>query len=68
VIIMYTDSIVLKGDSAHSTGGTLGQGANSALMDVIELDRCLETYSDDIPKAIEAFSKKQVVFLFHIYI
>ena len=59
-MIIQSNSIVIKGDSAHSTGGTLGQGANSALMDVVELDRCLETHSDDIPKAIEAFSKKQV--------
>ena len=51
---------VLLGDAAHSTGGTLGQGANSALIDVCELDRSLETCDDDIRRAIAMFSQKQV--------
>lgn len=51
---------VLLGDAAHSTGGTLGQGANSALIDVCELDRSLEACDDNIKEAIELFSHKQV--------
>ena len=33
---------MLLGDAAHSTGGTLGQGANSALADVVFLDELLK--------------------------
>ena len=33
---------LLLGDAAHSTGGTLGQGANSALADVVFLDQLLQ--------------------------
>jgi 2-polyprenyl-6-methoxyphenol hydroxylase-like FAD-dependent oxidoreductase len=32
---------LLLGDAAHSTGGTLGQGANSALLDCVYLDSLL---------------------------
>jgi hypothetical protein len=59
---------LLIGDAAHSTGGSLGQGANSALQDVVALSRCLDaatTSSDlglevDIDRAIESFSEGQV--------
>eukprot|EP00438_Fugacium_kawagutii_P017559 Skav228547 [mRNA] locus=scaffold1887:531731:537935:+ [translate_table: standard] len=34
---------LLLGDAAHSTGGTLGQGANSALTDAVVLDELLTT-------------------------
>lgn len=53
-------AVVLLGDAAHSTGGTLGQGANSALMDVVALDRCLDASGDDIPTALRAFTRSQV--------
>lgn len=33
---------LLLGDAAHSTGGTLGQGANSALTDAVVLDELLK--------------------------
>jgi hypothetical protein len=33
---------LLLGDAAHSTGGTLGQGANSALTDAVVLDKLLQ--------------------------
>ncbi|CAE7847375.1 kmo [Symbiodinium microadriaticum] len=35
---------MLLGDAAHSTGGTLGQGANSALADVVFLDQLLRKH------------------------
>ena len=35
---------MLLGDAAHSTGGTLGQGANSALADVVFLDQLLQKH------------------------
>ena len=37
---------MLLGDAAHSTGGTLGQGANSALADVVFLDQLLEKHGE----------------------
>jgi hypothetical protein len=41
-------------------GGTLGQGANSALLDVVEFDRCLEASADNVTEAVALFSSKQV--------
>lgn len=51
---------LLLGDAAHSTGGTLGQGANSALIDVAALDQCLDDTHDDLEKALPLFSHRQV--------
>lgn len=58
----YTDErgVLLLGDAAHSTGGTLGQGANSALMDVVALDQALDAVNDDLNGMLPLFSKKQV--------
>lgn len=56
----HDDKVMLIGDAAHSTGGTLGQGANSALLDVVAFDRALDDTGDDIPAALEAFSSRQV--------
>lgn len=57
----YHDSkVMLIGDAAHSTGGTLGQGANSALLDVVAFDRALDEARGDIQGALEVFSATQV--------
>ena len=53
-------SALLMGDAAHSTGGTLGQGANSALMDVVALDKCLDETGDNLSQALPLFSQRQV--------
>ena len=53
-------NVMLIGDAAHSTGGTLGQGANSALLDVVAFDQALDKTKDDIPAALEVFSSSQV--------
>lgn len=50
---------LLMGDAAHSTGGTLGQGANSALLDVVALDRCLDECGDDFSQSAALFSRRQ---------
>ena len=50
---------LLMGDAAHSTGGTLGQGANSALMDIVALDHCLDETKDDLATALTLFSQRQ---------
>eukprot|EP01042_Synura_sphagnicola_P005277 gene5277-6731_t len=52
--------ILLVGDAAHSTGGTLGQGANSALQDIVALDQCLDATDDDLDRALPLFSERQV--------
>lgn len=51
--------VALLGDSAHSTGGTLGQGANSALLDVVALSELLDETSHDVPAALARFSERQ---------
>jgi len=59
---------LLLGDAAHSTGGALGQGANSALQDVVQLARCLEKCTlersgeaeVDMPAVLKEFSSTQV--------
>ena len=51
--------VALLGDSAHSTGGTLGQGANSALLDVVALSDLLDETSHDVPAALARFSTRQ---------
>jgi len=51
--------VLLMGDAAHSTGGTLGQGANSALLDVVALDQCLDECGDDLSRALPLFSQRQ---------
>ena len=59
----YHDSagrLLLLGDAAHSTGGTLGQGANSALQDVVTLDRCLDETNEDLDLTLPLFSRKAV--------
>ena len=66
-----TGNALILGDAAHSTGGTLGQGANSALLDVVALDRCLEKVEnkekagkgelrEGLSSALREFSETQV--------
>ena len=55
-----TENIMLIGDAAHSTGGTLGQGANSALLDVVALDKALDKSRGDISSALKMYSEAQV--------
>ena len=51
--------VVLMGDSAHSTGGSLGQGANSGLQDVLAFAKLLEAQQDDLQRTLSAFSEQQ---------
>jgi len=50
---------LLVGDAAHSTGGTLGQGANSALLDVKALDQILDEFEDNLVSVLPVFSERQ---------
>lgn len=58
--VSIPESVLLIGDSCHSTGGTLGQGANSALQDVCALDEALEKSNDDIDGALKHYNESQV--------
>ena len=53
---------LLLGDAAHSTGGTLGQGANSALMDAVVLDELLKaTPGRSVVEDVGSFDQFQLV-------
>ncbi len=48
---------LLLGDSIKAVKPYFGQGANSALEDVVVLDKCLDACGDDDPAAVaEAFT------------
>ncbi|KAF8067186.1 Kmo [Scenedesmus sp. PABB004] len=47
--------VVLLGDAAHAFPPDLGQGVNSALEDVLVLERQLEATGDDLGAALPAF-------------
>ena len=53
------ESVIILGDAAHSTGGTLGQGANSALMDVVALDKALDLHDDNLYLSLQTFNRLQ---------
>ena len=45
----------LLGDACHSTLPLLAQGANMAIEDGYVLGRCLEAYSSDLPRGLQAY-------------
>ena len=51
----HRDRLVYLGDAAHGTSPQLGQGANLALMDAVELADCLAAHAD-LPTALAAYS------------
>eukprot|EP01031_Cornospumella_fuschlensis_P031746 gene31746-38372_t len=51
-------SALLLGDAAHCTGGTLGQGANSALQDVVMLDQVLDEVGKDLRALPSLFTQR----------
>ena len=44
----------------YNIGGTLGQGANSALQDVVALDSALDETKDELSAALPLYSRRQV--------
>ncbi|GAB5037954.1 fad dependent oxidoreductase [Nannochloropsis oceanica] len=56
--INYKDNTLLLGDCIHSVKPYFGLGLNSALEDVMSLDRCLEETGDDLAKALPLFSSR----------
>ncbi|MEU5566596.1 MULTISPECIES: FAD-dependent oxidoreductase [Micromonospora] len=49
----------LLGDAAHAIVPFYGQGANCALEDVVELDRCLDECGDDWSAALPLFQQRR---------
>ncbi|MCT7971784.1 FAD-dependent oxidoreductase [Laspinema olomoucense] len=54
------DSILLMGDAAHAVSPSIGQGCNSALEDVLILDKLLDRYRDDWRQVLPQFSEQRV--------
>ena len=52
--LVDTDEVISPISSCSSAG------ANSALMDVVALDKCLDECNDDVPAALRLFSARQV--------
>lgn len=53
------DRCVILGDCAHTVKPYFGMGANSALEDVLVLDRVLDACNNDVTKASPEFSKQR---------
>lgn len=51
--------VVLLGDAAHAIVPFYGQGANCALEDVVELDRCLDDTGGDWARALPLFEHRR---------
>lgn len=54
------DNVVIIGDAAHALFRSLGQGCNSALEDVVILNRLLEENNDDWAKVLPQFTSLRV--------
>ncbi|MGM3309396.1 FAD-dependent oxidoreductase [Anabaena sp. WFMT] len=52
----YGDSVLLIGDAAHAVSPSIGQGCNSALEDVVVLDKLLDEYADNLALTLENYS------------
>ena len=52
----HSGRVCLIGDAAHSTGGTLGQGANSALQDAAALADALLSTEDSVEDAVKQYT------------
>jgi kynurenine 3-monooxygenase len=52
-------TVALVGDAAHAIVPFFGQGANCALEDCIEIDRCLTESDGDWPRALAAYEQRR---------
>ncbi|WP_446211037.1 FAD-dependent oxidoreductase [Micromonospora sp. IBSANI012] len=51
--------VALLGDAAHAIVPFYGQGANCAMEDVVELDRCLDECDDDWSAALPLYQRRR---------
>ncbi|MDJ0712676.1 MAG: NAD(P)/FAD-dependent oxidoreductase [Prochloraceae cyanobacterium] len=54
------DNAIIIGDAAHAVSPALGQGCNSALEDVVFLDKLLDEYKDDWAKVLPEFTSRRL--------
>jgi len=52
--------VALLGDAAHAILPFFGQGANCGFEDVVELDRCLDEFSDDWSLALATYEQRRL--------
>lgn len=52
-------TLALVGDAAHAIVPFFGQGANCALEDCVEIDRCLADAGDDWPTALAQYERRR---------
>jgi kynurenine 3-monooxygenase len=52
-------TLALVGDAAHAIVPFFGQGANCAMEDCIEIDRCLSETSGDWPAALASYQRRR---------
>jgi kynurenine 3-monooxygenase len=52
-------TLALVGDAAHAIVPFFGQGANCAMEDCIEIDRCLTEAGGDWPRALAAYEQRR---------
>eukprot|EP01039_Chlorochromonas_danica_P007803 gene7803-8614_t len=53
----YSRSACLLGDAIHSVKPYFGLGVNSAFDDIMALNDCLDATKNDVPKALQRYSK-----------
>jgi kynurenine 3-monooxygenase len=56
----YDDSVLILGDAAHAVSPSLGQGCNSAMEDVVILERLLDEYEDNWTEVLTQFSLRRI--------
>jgi kynurenine 3-monooxygenase len=56
----FQDSVLLIGDAAHAVSPSIGQGCNSALEDVLVLNKILDEFGDNWQKTLTEYSLRRV--------
>jgi kynurenine 3-monooxygenase len=55
----YRDKVCLVGDAAHAVVPFYGQGMNAAFEDCVELDECLQRFSDNRERAFDYYFRRR---------
>ena len=56
----YQNSVLILGDAAHAVAPSLGQGCNSAMEDIVILERLLDEYEDNWTEVLTQFSLRRI--------